>query len=375
MSELINSRDNRATIRWKLLTGASALALTAYVSSGSMARAEDASHPLIWLELGGQFDLLTEPSDTWTPPNLPPPITHPVTGILGQKPRIGYDMDGAITVQPEGSDWSISAAIKYGKAKHGPRSAHDQTYQTENCHGIHYHCLTTYAFTNLNSVEETKHLILDFQAGKDVGLGLFGQHDDSTIKIGVRMAQFRERAGGHMSAATGVPSKYAGLYQGDFFDAAMNAQRSFSGIGPSIAWSGSVPIAGSLEDGLAFDWGANAALLFGRQRTKVRTHTEDKEITGYTVVYTPSHLAYDYYPHTAQVTNVPHTFVRNKRVMVPNLGGTVGFSYRLGGEAKISMGYKADFFFGAIDGGIDTAKKENRGFYGPYASISIGLGN
>ena len=33
MSELIQKNDNRATIRWKLLTGASALALTAYVSS------------------------------------------------------------------------------------------------------------------------------------------------------------------------------------------------------------------------------------------------------------------------------------------------------------------------------------------------------
>jgi hypothetical protein len=36
--------------------------------------------------------------------------------------------------------------------------------------------------------------------------------------------------------------------------------------------------------------------------------------------------------------------------------------------------YRADFFFGAMDGGIDTAKKENVGFYGPFATISIGLG-
>ena len=43
MSELIQKHDNRATIRWKLLTGASALALTAYVSSTAMAGAEDAT--------------------------------------------------------------------------------------------------------------------------------------------------------------------------------------------------------------------------------------------------------------------------------------------------------------------------------------------
>ena len=41
MSELIQKNDNRATIRWKLLTGASALALTAYVSSAAIAKAED----------------------------------------------------------------------------------------------------------------------------------------------------------------------------------------------------------------------------------------------------------------------------------------------------------------------------------------------
>ena len=55
MSELIQKHDNRATIRWKLLTGASALALTAYVSSTAMAGAED-SRPLIWIELGAQLN-------------------------------------------------------------------------------------------------------------------------------------------------------------------------------------------------------------------------------------------------------------------------------------------------------------------------------
>jgi|HubBroStandDraft_2_1064218.scaffolds.fasta_scaffold44336_3 hypothetical protein len=41
---------------------------------------------------------------------------------------------------------------------------------------------------------------------------------------------------------------------------------------------------------------------------------------------------------------------------------------------KVSAGYRADFFFGAMDGGLDTAKKENVGFYGPFATISVGLG-
>jgi hypothetical protein len=43
-------------------------------------------------------------------------------------------------------------------------------------------------------------------------------------------------------------------------------------------------------------------------------------------------------------------------------------------NAKLSFGYIADEFFGAMDGGIDAYKAENRGFFGPFANISIGLG-
>ena len=31
-------------------------------------------------------------------------------------------------------------------------------------------------------------------------------------------------------------------------------------------------------------------------------------------------------------------------------------------------------FFGAMDGGFDAANKENRSFYGPFATVSVGLG-
>jgi hypothetical protein len=40
----------------------------------------------------------------------------------------------------------------------------------------------------------------------------------------------------------------------------------------------------------------------------------------------------------------------------------------------MSVGYRADFFFGAMDTGLDTRDRETRSFYGPYASVSIGLG-
>ena len=46
-----------------------------------------------------------------------------------------------------------------------------------------------------------------------------------------------------------------------------NNERSFYGLGPSIAWSGSLPVVGDPTRGeVSFDWGANAAVLFGRRK-------------------------------------------------------------------------------------------------------------
>ena len=41
---------------------------------------------------------------------------------------------------------------------------------------------------------------------------------------------------------------------------------------------------------------------------------------------------------------------------------------------EVDLGYRADVFFGAMDGGIETRKSENVGFYGPFASVSVGIG-
>jgi hypothetical protein len=57
---------------------------------------------------------------------------------------------------------------------------------------------------------------------------------------------------------------------------------------------------------------------------------------------------------------------------VPNVGGFAGLSFRYA-AAKLSLGYRADFFFGAMDGGIDEGHSEKRDFYGPFATLSIGL--
>jgi hypothetical protein len=120
-------------------------------------------------------------------------------------------------------------------------------------------------------------------AGKDVGLGMFGQEIETVLSGGIRIAQFashssvdmRARPDLHFNSATFHISglAYTKFNFGPYFHtyhAYENAARKFQGVGPSISWSGSAPLIGDQGGGLGFDWGANVALLFGRQKTTVR---------------------------------------------------------------------------------------------------------
>ncbi|HSZ73452.1 MAG TPA: hypothetical protein VK779_01430, partial [Rhizomicrobium sp.] len=194
------------------------------------------------------------------------------------------------------------------------------------------------------------------QAGKDVGLGMFGSSGSSVISLGVRYAQFNSRSNADiLSKPTNVAFAYHRLY-GSF-----SMARSFTGVGPSLAWDASANLVGNPSSGrITFDWGANGAVLFGRQR--VHGHHE-----------TTNFYKKRYYGPRYLVSQTHGSPVRSRQVTVPDLGGFAGVSWRYP-NAKVSLGYRADFFFGAIDGGIDTAHRETRGFYGPVATISVGIG-
>lgn len=112
------------------------------------------------------------------------------------------------------------------------------------------------------------------------------------------------------------------------------------------------------------DWGVNAAVLFGRQRAHVRHQTQSCYAKG---VWASTYCQRAY-------VNPQADDKRSHAALIANLGGFAGLSFRYV-DAKISLGYRADMFFNAIDGGIATRKEQNRSFYGPYASISIGLGD
>jgi len=412
MSELIQKNDNRATIRWKLLTGASALALTAYVSSGTMVMADDSGRPQIWIELGGQLSRLDDGLENFVPPLMDgrPSIFSP-SQKFERPPLWGIDGNAALSFRPDDSSWVFSASIRYGRSA-SARNFRQQThpgpfvshYLTSGSRvpatRSHFPFANKFADTRARTSEH--HAILDFQAGKDVGLGMFGiRGGSSVVNAGVRFAQFTSKSNITLKSDPdwhfhykyiktvfpSFPSSYIPIFfpfgtkriNGQAYHsniASLQASRSFHGVGPSLSWTASAPFAGDTKDGeLSFDWSINAAMLFGRQRTKVQHQTTGRYHPPATT--NPSnffHKSEDIGVRHVTYQPTPVHLTRSRNITVPNFGGSIGLTYQME-NFKMSFGYKADFFFNAIDGGIDARKNENRGFFGPYASISIGLGD
>jgi hypothetical protein len=116
---------------------------------------------------------------------------------------------------------------------------------------------------------------------------------------------------------------------------------------------------------LDLDWGANAAVLFGRQRANTFHYTAGTHFH-YGVFGGPA-VRGTLYPPRSNADS------RSRGVTVPNVGGFAAISLKFP-NAKVSLGYRGDFFFGANDAGVDARKEDILSFHGPYATISIGLG-
>ncbi len=126
MSEMIQPRRNN--IRRQSLATASAFALFA-VCSAQNAKAEDgADTPLVWIELGGQFETVNDGQSIYDVPSaLSPPPTFEVRAPDGLQhgPRLGWDGDASLTLDLPDSDWVLSGAVHYGRALRS-RTDHQQ---------------------------------------------------------------------------------------------------------------------------------------------------------------------------------------------------------------------------------------------------------
>jgi len=409
MSELIEHTNNGREFRWTLLATVSTLALVASGTTviGQASADEGTDHPTVWIELGGQLERVDGTGDRFAPPftklTLSPGPYQDGSPIDFQKPaRFSYGAEGNLTIQPEGSNWVFSGSVRYGRSNN-KRDVHRQTQVSHQFPNPKYERQQQYpsyfpngptapptaAKYSQNFAETTykhseSHFVLDFQAGKDVGLGMFGHGSTSVLSAGVRIAQMASHSDVKARAKPSVTfynrsllgfsipfSKFTTYYVNG------SADRNFRGIGPSLSWKASVPVLGNPDDGqFSVDWGLNGALLFGRQRTRINHHTTARQFRAKYKTRIPTSVYTNRgYRSTNYTTLYKHgmNHDRSRGVTIPNVGISGGISYRFA-RAKFSLGYRAEFFFGAVDAGIDQRRTEDLIFHGPYASISIGLG-
>jgi hypothetical protein len=383
MSELIIERET--TVRWKLLATVSAMAICG-ASCAAPAFAGDADRSTVWIELGAQLERTQGGQDPFLPPFLqsdPRPGFEEVSPASTQRPpRYAVGGEGKVTFAPEGSDWSFSVGVRYGRSN-GAKHLHQQTtvYRSTGVNLVGTQTMHVHetAFGDTASAHRSSHLVADFTAGRDVGLGLWRDKSAAMIDFGVRFAQFTARSTTTLRELPDpfferVPQpptpffpnwhKYKTYTHHHSFYAQSSIWRSFSGVGPTISMSGSQAFAGNPDDGeISFDWGANGAVLFGRQKVRGSHKTTGEYFTNH-------FTAFGFPPKTTYSTPKPVT--RTQSVVVPNVGGFAGLSVRRA-NAKVSFGYRADFFFGAMDAGIDARHTEDMSFHGPFAKISVGL--
>ncbi len=380
MSELITKPAGR-DFRWQLLATVSALTLSTIAASQGVKAGENADRPTFWIELGGQLERVEADQEQLNPLFIQNSIRAPLWQItpsdVQHSPRYSFGGEVNLRLEPAGTDWIISAGVRYGRGNRDKEALQQSAVPTlvqgsqlggGNATGMIPARLQV--GNQFATKQHSSYTIADFKAGKDVGLGLLG--GKSTVELGIRFAQFSSAANTTLKSRPtlgqikikNVLGFNQAYYYPKVYRAAANDTRNFRGIGPSLSWEASAPIVGKADEGqVLFDWGLNAAVLFGRQKA----HTNHQTMgSSFKQTYTTKYNKLSSY-------TTGNSDSRSRMVVVPNVGGFAGLSLSYP-NAKVSLGYRADFFWGAMDGGLDQRKSSDRSFYGPFAKISIGLG-
>ena len=365
MSELINQNHRRNSVRLELLAGVSTVAFAIFLNNATAGEHDDSA--TIWVELGSQLERVDGGGERFKPvfeaglaqAGMLTPSSVEVD------PRYSFGGEAKVTFMPSASDWRITAAIRYGRSNGGKHRYQQRPVTPVTL----YHGTVAYPSQNKTSDSLSKqnegHFVVDFKAGKDIGIGT-QQGTDVTLSLGVRAAQFSSNSSLKASGLWGFyhsspPPLHLPIINFDQYVAQAQVARNFSGIGPSLSVDGTSAIDRSEQMNVSFDWSANASLLFGRQKTEINSSTVDNY----------HHSSFLGGQHIYPTTAIEKT-IRSRSAVIPNVGGSLALSLNFP-RAKVTLGYRGDFFFGAVDGGIDTRKTYDRNFYGPFATISIGV--
>src|SRR5580692_8460387 len=213
MSELTDGNRSKQVLRPHLLATVSAFTLIASLCATG-AVADDADRNTLWIELGGQFEQLSGQGEDFAPAflaeNPNSPAFKPIFPLQTEKaPSLSYGAEGKVSFEPAGSDWVFSAAIRYGRSNNY-KHVHQQDFPpfpTTAPPGIiaYYHGYASEAnYSDTVAKHTESQAVVDFQVGKDVGLGMFGKNSSGILNFGVRFAQFSSSASIKMYARPNV---------------------------------------------------------------------------------------------------------------------------------------------------------------------------
>ncbi|MGH6671925.1 MAG: Lpg1974 family pore-forming outer membrane protein [Xanthobacteraceae bacterium] len=316
-----------------LLTTVSALAVSAFQALPVLpASAADMPPP----GMSYKAPAPAVPPDTWTwwveggaqgvsgglpyVPNMTPAFATP-------RPGWGWDAAGGFDYRFAGP-WHILGDFRYGQNRSRTGSS-NPLFSTSSV-----------TFVGANSATRREYnWNADFMVGRDIGIG-----SDAQLDFGVRVAEIHGATSG--LAQWNAVTSSGPVHLSDAYQQSSN----FLGAGPRVAVQGSIPFASAWS----IDYEAGAAGLASQTSL------------AQTIQASPSFL-----PLLCTVS-CPVAVSSTKTTMVFNTDGTLGLSYAVTPNAKLSIDYHVDAYFDALPvvNSAGNVTNANRIYQGPSLRLT-----
>ena len=334
------SPGGRARLFWQV----SALALIAVGAGGRKAEAATATDGTITLDLQGQWAFASDGVNDG-------PASQDSNFRDAISPVGGYNLSGEITYQPASSPWSFGVGVRYGRVS-GHHAKNHAFATTAVQHTPGGYGLTHYTAQNLAISESAQeHYTIDFEVGRDFGVGMFGP-GTSTLGAGVRYAHFNSTVTGSFRTNTKYTvrspggSIYPGYTHSKFKAGRFTQRRATDAVGPRLFVKTVSPI--TPNSAFSIGAGAGVAFLFGRQ-----------------TVHSTLHMTSGTYANPSKLT-------RTNSRGTPNVDGYLQLNWSPAHSGfSVGVGYKVDAYFTVMDGGFGGKKEIDNLEHGPYLDISV----
>ncbi len=219
------------------------------------------------------------------------------------------------------------------------------------------------------------HAVVDFQVGKDFGHGLLAAKASSVLNVGVdsrnsplSIIRTYKLAPTSILLPGIILRLFIRAFYGTVFGhhyhqyvATAQSTRSFHGVGPSLSWNASAPFVGNPENGdLSFDLGVNAAILFGRQKPMFNTIPRRYILSApYVYLYRREVQSSASERATCHVSRCPKPRRLRRRV----------FRFPTSKSVRAIAAISSSVLWTLVS----TRQSPTIGFFGPFATVSIGL--